>query len=94
MHCDVCKTYNLRVYHKVDGRMMCKECKKSFKDITRRLEMLQEDEIFINKRISDLEALLSLRDYVTMYPGLEEKVTNELGLLRLIKQRGKVSDDN
>ena len=49
--------------------------------------MLQEDVIHINKRINDLESLLSLKEYVTMYPGLEEKAQAELSMLCLIRQR-------
>ena len=43
-----------------------------------------EDSYKINKRIEDLEGLLSLRDYVTLYPELELKACAELRFLKTI----------
>jgi len=40
----------------------------------------------INKRISDLEGLLSLSDYVTLYPGIELRAFEELRFLKKIAQ--------
>ena len=39
---------------------------------------------YLRQRINDLESLLSLKDYVTLYPGLEAKACEELRWLKKI----------